>query len=346
MIHINGAQGEGGGQILRSALTLAMCLKKSITLSNIRQGRKKPGLMRQHLACVKAAAEICQAKVSGASLGSQSLTFEPGEIQAGTYRFAIGSAGSTCLLFQTVLPALARANGLSEVILEGGTHSHFSPSFDFIRHTYLPQMQKLGYRVEVDIERYGFYPVGGGRWKALVYPLDKQAPALDLTDLGELISHEGVVSYARLARHISEREVMHVHKRAKWKYERLDALEVESLGAGNVVSLRANFQHHTTVCDAIGEVGVSAERVAGRAVQSMAAYIKSNTAVCEYLADQLLLPMALGQGGRFTSVKPSLHTTTHCDVIAQLTHQRVQMQQLSKQVWLLSLDKERACNKS
>lgn len=337
MITINGAQGEGGGQIFRSALTLSMCLGKAVTVTQIRQGRTKPGLMRQHLACVNAAAEICDAKVNGAHLGSQEITFEPGDIKAGNYRFAIGSAGSTCLLFQTLLPALARSGHVSELILEGGTHCSFSPSFDFIRHAYLPQLEKMGYRVEVNIDSYGFYPVGGGRWTAKIYPLTQTEASFDLTELGSVMMHEGLAISSRIAKHVSERELQHLQKRSKWSYDRLEHQAVNSPGAGNVVSLRTHFKQHTAVCESIGTLGVSAERVAGRAVQAMSELLKAEVPVCEHLADQLLLPMALGYGGRFMSVEPSQHTKTHCEVIAMLTQRQVSMQQVNKHAWLLEL---------
>jgi RNA 3'-terminal phosphate cyclase (ATP) len=141
---IDGSQGEGGGQIFRTSLTLSMCLGIPIKIINIRAGRNKPGLLRQHLCCLRAAEEICQATVEGAAFGSTSVTFTPGAIGAGNYRFSIGSAGSTTLVFQTILPALLLAEASSTVTLEGGTHSGMAPSFDFIEQSFVPQLVNKG----------------------------------------------------------------------------------------------------------------------------------------------------------------------------------------------------------
>ena len=167
---IDGSQGEGGGQILRSSLALAMCTGTPIRIENIRAGRKKPGLMRQHLMCVLASQAVCGAKVEGAELRSTQLTFEPGEIKPGDYEFAIDTAGSTCLVFQTVLPALMMAEGVSTLKLSGGTHNMMAPSFDFIKRSFLPVMQSMGIDVSVTLDAYGFFPSGGGEWLATIKP--------------------------------------------------------------------------------------------------------------------------------------------------------------------------------
>jgi len=170
MIWIDGSFGEGGGQILRTALSLSLATGIPFRIENIRAGRKNTGLLRQHLTAVRAAAEIGSAEVEGATLGSSALTFSPGAVRAGEYRFAVGTAGSGTLVFQTILPALLRAPAPSRVIIEGGTHNEFAPPFDFLATTLLPLIRRMGARVSLTLERYGFYPAGGGRFVAVIEP--------------------------------------------------------------------------------------------------------------------------------------------------------------------------------
>ena len=170
MIEIDGSEGEGGGQILRSSLSLAICTQQPFRITNIRANREKPGLMRQHLTAVKAAAEICDAEVDGAELGSRALTFRPGGCAAGDYSFAIGTAGSCTLVFQTVLPALLTASGESRVRITGGTHNRASPPFDFLARSFLPLLSRMGANVQLDLTSYGFFPRGGGEIRARISP--------------------------------------------------------------------------------------------------------------------------------------------------------------------------------
>jgi RNA 3'-terminal phosphate cyclase (ATP) len=163
VIEIDGSFGEGGGQILRSSLALAIVTGQPVRLSNIRAGRRKPGLMRQHLTAVNAAAAICGATVDGERIGATELTFTPGAVRAGEYQFSIGTAGSTTLVLQTVLLPLLTAGGPSRIVLEGGTHNPFAPPFDFLERAYLPLINRMGPNVRATLERPGFYPAGGGR---------------------------------------------------------------------------------------------------------------------------------------------------------------------------------------
>src|SRR2546428_9297761 len=160
MITIDGSFGEGGGQILRTALSLSLATGTPFRIENIRAGRKKAGLLRQHLTAVLAAAEIGAAEIEGATLGSTMLTFTPKSVRAGEYRFAVGTAGSGTLVFQTILPALLRASAATRVTIEGGTHNSAAPPFDFLDRTFLPLIRKMGATVSLKLERYGFYPAG------------------------------------------------------------------------------------------------------------------------------------------------------------------------------------------
>jgi RNA 3'-terminal phosphate cyclase (ATP) len=176
MITLDGSQGEGGGQILRSALALSLVTGRPFRITRIRARRPKPGLMRQHVACMEAAARIGSATVDGAGLGSTELTFEPGAVAPGTYEFKIGSAGSTMLLLQTILPPLLLAEGPSEVTLEGGTHNPFAPPFPFIEQAFLPLLRRIGFRVEAVLQNPGFYPNGGGRCWISIEPVERRSP--------------------------------------------------------------------------------------------------------------------------------------------------------------------------
>jgi len=173
---IDGSFGEGGGQILRTSLSLSMCIGTPVRIENIRAGRRKTGLLRQHLACVRASKEICGAKVIGDELGSSTVEFHPGAIKSGTYDFAIGSAGSTSLLFQTVLPALLMADAESTVSFSGGTHNDLAPSFDFIKYSFIPTLKLIGIDIEAELHAYGFMPHGGGKWTAKIQPMTEAQP--------------------------------------------------------------------------------------------------------------------------------------------------------------------------
>src|ERR1700741_3714791 len=186
MIEIDGSKGEGGGQILRSSLSLAICTQQPFRIANIRANREKPGLMRQHLTAVKAAAEICAAQVDGAELGSRALAFRPGKLESGDFSFAIGTAGSCTLVFQTVLPARITAAGESRVRITGGTHNRASPPFDFLARSFLPLLARMGAQVELELSSYGFFPRGGGEIRARIRPAARLA-ALSLTERGALV---------------------------------------------------------------------------------------------------------------------------------------------------------------
>lgn len=314
---IDGAMGEGGGQIFRTTLSLSMCTGVPVKIENIRAGRKKSGLLRQHLTCLRAAKEICNAKVSGDALGSQVIEFTPGKIVAGKYWFAVGSAGSTNLVFQTVLPALLCAEAVSELYLEGGTHNQSAPSFEFISGSFIPALAKMNIKIEAQLERYGFYPNGGGAWSAKVHPMNGVVP-LKLLARGELVSKKAVAIGSKLPAHVLERELSYVQKKCYWKSDELVQRHADSCGPGNLLSLQVEFEGVTEVFDSVGQVGLSAERVAGCSVKDVKRYLDSKAPVAEYLCDQLLLPLVLGNGGVFRTLRPSLHTQTNIEVIQKM----------------------------
>lgn len=322
MLKIDGSHGEGGGQILRSSLALAMVTGQGFVIENIRAGRKKPGLMRQHLTAVRAAAEVCHASVEGDAIGSQVLSFTPGTIEAGDYKFAIGTAGSTTLVLQTVLMPLLLAGGPSRLVLEGGTHNPFAPPFDFLARAYVPLINRMGPRVSLTLERPGFFPAGGGKLVVDIEPCAKLNP-LTLPHRGAVVRKSVKAWVSALPLHIGERECNAV--RNKLKLEDGDAtVEIvdDPRGPGNIVTIEIESEHVTEVFTGFGERDRPAEKVAGQAVQQAQRYLASGAAAGEYLTDQLLLPTAIAahQGAGpsvFHALCISRHSQTHIELIEQ-----------------------------
>lgn len=313
-ITIDGSQGEGGGQILRTSLSLSMCLGIPIRIENIRAGRKKPGLLRQHLTCVRAAKEICNAEVIGDELKSSAIEFSPREIKPGQYRFAIGTAGSTSLVFQTILPALLQADGESTVSFEGGTHNMQAPSYEFITKSFLKALEKIGHTVDCNLQRYGFYPNGGGQWTARIKPA-KQKNRLKLLERGDLVARNATTFTSKIPMGVSQRELKKVSQKLAWQPHELTENQVESFGPGNIISLRLDFENNTELFDEVAQKGITAERVAGKAIKNLNRFLNSNAVVGEYLADQLLLPMVLNKGGSFITHSLSAHVQSNIEVI-------------------------------
>jgi RNA 3'-terminal phosphate cyclase (ATP) len=315
MITIDGSRGEGGGQILRTSLALAVITGQPFRMEAIRARRSKPGLMRQHLSAVRAAAEVSGAEVSGAALGSRELTFRPGPARTGAYRFPIGTAGSATLVLQTVLPVLLVAEGSSSIVIEGGTHNPMAPPFDFVERAFLPILQRMGARVTSRLVSHGFYPAGGGRVEVALEG-GARLGRLTLLSRGALVARRMRAIVSRLSGAIAAREVEAFLAEVPW--DEADAQpEVinDSPGPGNAIVAEVAYEHVTEVFTAIGERGVRAEAVAARVASEVNRYLASSAPVGEHLADQLLLPMALGQGGEFRALTPSEHTRTQAEVI-------------------------------
>lgn len=320
MIKIDGSFGEGGGQIVRSSLALSLVTGRPFAIDNIRAGRKKPGLMRQHLTAVRAAAEVGQAVVEGDAIGSQRLVFVPGEVTPGDYHFSIGTAGSTTLVLQTVLPALMVARGESKLTLEGGTHNMFAPPFDFLEKTYLPLVCRMGPRIDVKLRRAGFYPAGGGCFTVNVQPAESLG-RLELTERGQITSRRVRAIVANLSEHIAQRECDVIGEKTNWDKSCFSVEQVDgSHGPGNVVIIELESASVTEVITGFGKVGVKAEGVATKALQEARHYIKADVPVGKHLADQIMLPMAIGAwqgsgGGSFRTLGLSMHAKTHLEII-------------------------------
>jgi RNA 3'-terminal phosphate cyclase (ATP) len=317
MLVIDGSAGEGGGQILRSALTLSLVTGTPFRMDHIRAGRPRPGLMRQHLTAVEAAVAVGGAEVDGAAVGSASLFFRPGRVRAGDYRFSVGTAGSTTLVLQTVLPALATAPAPSTVQLEGGTHNPASPPFDFLVKAYLPLLRRMGPQVEATLERPGFYPAGGGRLRVTIAPARK-LEALTLDERGPIRARRARAVVANLPRVIAERELARLALCLGWESSAFSTVELkDSAGPGNVLLVEIEAEHVTEVFTAFGEKAVRAETVADRAAEQVSEYLASDVPVGRHLADQLLLLLALAGGGSFRTLAPSLHARTQLAVTEQ-----------------------------
>lgn len=317
MLEIDGSAGEGGGQILRSSLALALLTGQACRISQIRANRRKPGLQRQHLAAAKAAAALSAAEVRGLALGSRELTFAPGAVTSGDYHFDVGSAGSATLVLQTVLLPLLLARGPSTLVLEGGTHNPQAPPFDFLARSFLPVLARMGASVTATLERPGFAPVGGGRVRVAIAPTPA-LPPLDLCHRGAVRRQVARALVAGLPAHIGERELAVVKQELGWSQDQLRLeLVPEARGPGNALILELESAEVTEVCTAFGRQGLPAEQVAAQAVQEAREYLTAEVPVGRHLQDQLLLPLALAGGGVFVTSPLTLHTQTNLAVIRQ-----------------------------
>lgn len=337
MITVDGAMGEGGGQILRTSLALSLCLCKSFRIVNLRARRRRPGLRHQHLVCVNAAAKIGEAKVKGATLGQQELFFTPTTIRSGHYRFDIGTAGSTSLVLQSILPALLIADGPSTLILEGGTHNPSAPPFDFLRQVFLPIINRMGPEVEACLERPGYYPKGGGRLSVTVKPT-KRLRTLHLNERGKIHTQRATATVAALPRHIAERELNIIRQRLELSKECLHIKEESAdKGPGNIVTIEIKSRYITELFTGFGERGIKAEIVADRAAKTALHYLDAGVPVGRYLADQLLLPFALSGGGSYRTVQPTLHTRTNSDVVQLFLDIEITMEHVDNKAWRIAL---------
>lgn len=338
-IVIDGSDGEGGGQILRTSLALSLVTGRPFRIEKIRAGRQRPGLLRQHLTAVNAAAEISQAKMAGAELGSQELTFRPGSVRPGDYRFAVGSAGSATLVFQTVLPALMLADKPSQLTLEGGTHNPLAPPFDFLAKSFLPLVNRMGPSVEASLHTAGFYPAGGGRFDTTITPARTLQP-LELVTRSEIHHRKATVLLANLPAHIAERELATLREHLPWPAEAFTAqTDLRSPGPGNAILIEIGCEEVTETFSAFGQKGVRAEVVIKELIGEVRNYLSSEAPVGEHLADQLLLPLALAGGGRFATVGLTRHSRTNMDVIAKFVPVSFGIEQVSPNAFTVQLTK-------
>lgn len=336
MLKIDGSHGEGGGQILRTALTLSLVTGRAFEIERIRQRRPQPGLKRQHLAAVHAARSVGKADVDGDAVGSTHLLFRPHAVQPGLYAFEIGSAGSTTLVAQTVLPALLTASGSSELSISGGTHNQAAPPFDFFARTYLPCLTRMGPRVAATLRRYGFVPAGGGELVVHISPA-AELKGFELLERGPLLRAAARALVSGLPLSIAHRELRVVAQALQWREEQLHAEQVSSPGPGNVLMIELEFAAVTEIITAFGRRGTPAEQVAQQAVREAQHFLAASAPVGTHLADQLVLLLALAGTGRFRTLEPSLHLKTNIDVIRLFLDVQVGLQQLDDHTWQVSV---------
>ena len=328
MIEIDASFGEGGGQILRSALTLSVITGTAMRLFHVRARRPRPGLMPQHLKAVEAAAQISGAQVEGATLGSQNLSFAPAGLKNGKYAFDIGTAGSTSLLLQTISLPLGFASGPSHLTLSGGTHVPWSPCYHYLQWQWLPYLVAAGYHVECSLERAGFYPRGGGVLQANIVPSRHFSP-LRLAERGRLLRIRGLSGVGRLDRSIAERQRAQADVRLRELGVPLDieVTEVPSASPGTFIVLQAEFEGGRCCAFALGARHKRAEKVADEAVDELRADIHAGGAIDAWLADQLLLPLAFVPDTSVLSVcRISRHLLTNAELLGRFLPVRVEIE--------------------
>lgn len=319
MIEIDGSTGEGGGQVLRTALSVACVLQKPIRITNIRAGRSQPGLKAQHLTVCNLLAKITNAKIEGAALGSTEIEFSPGEISGGEYSFDIGTAGSITLLLQAALPVLAHAKHPSLLSITGGTHVAFSPTFDYFSEVFLPAAAKFGVNAEVRMLQAGFYPKGGGNAELKVQPSKLAGAAFEPQDHRHVLY--SIIS-SGLPPHVAEREEKELEKALHGHELRGKITEVRSSCAGNAVTVWSGFVGSSS----LGEAGKPAEKVAGEAAEAFLAEVKSGASVDSHLADQLPLYAALAEGkSAYGTSKFTQHLITNAEVLSALTGRNIRL---------------------
>jgi len=331
MIELDGA--HGGGQLLRTALSLSLCTGIGFTMQQIRAQRPRPGLMRQHLTAVMAATQISNARVHGAELGAGTLRFEPGTVVPGDYRFATGSAGSTTLVLQAVLPALWRCDAPSSLRLEGGTHNPLAPSADFIADSYLPMLRAMGVEATLALESHGFYPAGGGALNVTVTPCAQMQRCV-FDERGALGSVEAIVLLSGLSAGIGRRELAVIGQRLGLGEDALHLRSIRpALGPGNALLVRVQHAAHVETFTGHGERGVLAETIAEQLADKVQVYLDSGACIGEHLADQLLLPMALAGGGEFTTTQPTDHLRSNAAMIEKFLEVEISWQAVTEKTW-------------
>ncbi|HEU4852949.1 MAG TPA: RNA 3'-terminal phosphate cyclase [Telluria sp.] len=323
MIELDGSQGEGGGQMLRTSLTLSMITGQPFRIVNIRANRAKPGLARQHMVAVTSAAKVSSAEVSDIEVGSTRLEFHPKRVTPGDIKIDIGTAGSATLVLHTLLPALLLAGEPSSLLIRGGTHNPMAPPMHFVDRAFGRALRQMGAVVELELRRFGFYPRGGGEIAANIMPCRRLQP-IELIARGPRLHAFAEAFVAALPPDIAHRELDVIRAQCDVREANLRMCGLPNdQGPGNVLLYTVEHEHVTEVFSAIGERGVRSEDVARRVAAEARAYEESDGAVGEHLADQLLLPLALAGGGSFSMAHLSQHTLTNADVVRKFLPVRI-----------------------
>ncbi|MBP1748860.1 MAG: rtcA [Deltaproteobacteria bacterium] len=335
MVHIDGSAGEGGGQILRTSLTLSIITQKPLHLVNIRPRRGRPAIQKQHLAAIHAAQKICSATVQGARIGSSEIHFIPGKAVGGTYEFSIGSAGSATLVLQTILFPLMLARHSSNVAIEGGTHNIWAPPVNFLDRVFLSLVRRMGPSVKVDLIKYGFHPAGGGLVHAAIDPV-AVLKRIDVNERGKVNRIKATALIAHLPESIGHREIKVVQAELGNDIE-TSVETVDSRGPGNVLLIEIICDHITEIITSFGRRGLPAEMVAGKAAADARDYIGAGPPVGMHLADQLALPLSLAGGGSFTTMALTEHMKTNIDVIRKFLAVNICVRQINESAWRVAI---------
>jgi RNA 3'-terminal phosphate cyclase (ATP) len=329
MVHIDGSHGEGGGQILRTSLALAALRQRPVEVRNIRAGRSKPGMAPQHLAGVEAFASITDGGLEGAEPRSGRVVLRPGAVAGGEYTFDIAartpSAGATTLLFQALLPALARGERPSRLTLRGGTHVSWSPAFDYLKHVFLPAVGTIGVRANLELRKAGWYPRGGGEIRAAIEPCGSWAP-LRWTERGSIVELHCISGYANLPGHVGKRQAS-AGRQALEAAGFAAAAEVVSLpgpGTGTIFFIAAEFEAGRAGFSCLGKRGKPAEKVAREACAAFLAFMDTPACVDAHLADQLVPYLALADGPSRVAVEAlTEHLRTNAWAVQQFCDVRI-----------------------
>ncbi len=337
LIRIDGSFGEGGGQILRTALSLSALTGRPFEIFNIRANRKKPGLRPQHLLCVKAAAEICGAQTTGAEVGAMTVSFEPGETKAGEYCFEIGTAGAVSLALHSIYIPLSFCGQSSQITIKGGTHVPLSPCYHYLECQWLPYLRMIGFDIDLDMKRAGFYPMGNGEISALIKPAGKigvdfkaeRVKGLQLVNRGALKAVNGVSMVGNLDLSIAERQKAQAVKRLSGMGLECDirVCDMPAFGKGTMLLLEAVFENAKCCYFALGARGKRAESVANEACNELAGFLNGDGAVDEHFADQALIALALcNEPSKIAVPKITNHILTNIEVIKMFVEGRFQVE--------------------
>ena len=284
---------------------------------------------------MRAARDISGAQVEGDEIGSSTLSFDPGSAWPGNYYFAIGTAGSTTLVLQTILYPLLLAEDKSQLILTGGTHNIHAPSYDFVAQTFLPILNRMGPKVTITIDRYGFYPRGGGQLTVNITPTSHLS-SISIMARGKIVAQQARALITKIPEHVAKRELRQVSKNLGWQKDCLHHCPLPAdQGPGNVILLEVQSEHITEIFTGFAQRGVRAEAVADSAIKMAQNYLAADVPVGEYLADQLLIPLALAGEGEFTTLALSEHTLTNIDVIQMFLSVDITHSQLSSGKWVI-----------
>ncbi len=347
IIEIDGSQGEGGGQLLRTSTALSALVNKTVKIYNIRAKRSEPGLKPQHATAINALARITQANVTGVKVGSSSITFDPDKPQGGRFKFDIGTAGAISLVLQTLMPCAAFAQSPTELEIRGGTDVAWSPPIDYITNVTLPILMKMGYRSEIVLSRRGHYPRGGGLVRAIIDPIKKLSP-LNLTERGEILSVKGISHAVRLPKHVAQRQADSAENRLKKagfkdveiKLEWYEKGKDPHLGPGSGIVLWADTDSGSVIGgDALGERGKPAEKVGEEAADKLLKEIERDAPIDSHLGDMLIPYLAVADGrSQIKVTELTLHLLSNIAVTEKILNIKFNVEGKEKESGIVTVE--------